>query len=177
MSGASVGAQAGAALAAFLALLFVRAAWHKLAERLESEGHVRAYGVLPEAWAPVAPPALAAAEIAAALALALPATRAVGAGLAIALLLGYATAIALALRAGKTEIDCGCGGPAQPLSPALIGRNLALAALALGAAAAPATTLGPSGAAASVAGGATLWLLYALIETLLANAARMRRPG
>jgi hypothetical protein len=45
----------------------------------------------------------------------------------------YAAAIATNIRRGRTEIDCGCSGPAAriPLQPALVVRNALLAGASL----------------------------------------------
>ena len=49
--------------------------------------------------------------------------------LAALLLAGYAIAIQVNVARGRTEIDCGCGGQAQPISQALVYRNIAIAIL------------------------------------------------
>ena len=160
-----------------LALIFLRAAWHKATARLETAGIVRAYGLVPDAWAGPLVPLLAAAEAAVVAALALPAARPLGALGAAALLLGYAGAMALAMRAGRTAIDCGCGGAPQPLSGALLVRNASLAAVALGLAAAPAGSVAPGAAAAGVAGGLTLWFFLGAFEAVHSNVRHLRRPA
>ena len=49
--------------------------------------------------------------------------------LAALLLVGYAIAIQINIARGRTEIDCGCGGQSQPISQALVNRNVAIAIL------------------------------------------------
>jgi hypothetical protein len=49
--------------------------------------------------------------------------------LAALLLVGYAIAIQVNVARGRTEIDCGCGGQSQPISQALVVRNVAIAIL------------------------------------------------
>jgi hypothetical protein len=91
------------------------------------------------------------------------------AGMAIVLLLLFAWAMAVNLRRGRDHIDCGCGGgsPRQTLSWALVWRNLGLAGLASAAAlSSSAVDLPIQGAA--FAGGAVLFLIYLLFNTLAA---------
>jgi hypothetical protein len=82
--------------------------------------------------------------------------------------------VAINLSRGHTRIQCGCGGLDQPLSPALVARNLALMALAV-AAACPATERTPVwldyGAVALTT--LALYGLYALANTLLRNHAQL----
>lgn len=163
-----------------LALIFLRAAWHKATTRLETVGVVRAYGLVSDAWAGRLVPALAAAEALVVAALLLPATRPLGAAAAAALLLGYAAAMALAMRAGRSTIDCGCGGPPQRLSVALLVRNALLAALAVGLSTAPETPgggAGPLTAAVGLAGGLTLWAFLGAFEAVHANARHLSPPA
>lgn len=115
--------------AVFLAFVMARGALHKLKDPA-FEGTLADYRLLPAALLPAAGPALIAAELAAAFALILPAARPWGAALAMALLALYAAAIAVNLLRGRREIDCGCGGPGELISWALVGRNLALIVLA-----------------------------------------------
>jgi hypothetical protein len=61
-------------------------------------------------------------------------TRPLAGVAAAALLLFYAAVMAVPLSQGRTEISCGCGGPTDHLSPALLVRNGLLAAIALVAA-------------------------------------------
>lgn len=111
----------------FVAGVFLAAASHKLANRLEFQGVVGQYKLLPrgsEGAASILVPIL---ELATALALLFaPLT---GALLAATLLAGYALAIAINLQRGRQHIDCGCGGDSVPLSPGLVWRNLAMVTL------------------------------------------------
>ena len=113
---------------AFVALLMLRAALHKAADAGRFEGVLADYGLAPD-WAlrPLRA-VLPALELAAAAALLFAPFRVLGAALAGALLLAYAGVMATALARGRTEIDCGCGGPALPLGWSLVGRNIVLAA-------------------------------------------------
>ncbi|PZQ49912.1 MAG: hypothetical protein DI556_10695 [Rhodovulum sulfidophilum] len=164
----------GGTLTVFLAALLLRAAWHKSQAFLETTGFVADYGVAPPGREALATRAVIAAEALLLVALILPATRALGAAGTAVLLLGYAWAMAGALRRGQRRIDCGCGGAPQFVSALTIARNLVLAALALALAFLPAGGAGVAGAALAVAGGLTLWCLYAIIERLLANAGHIR---
>lgn len=162
-------------LTVFLAALFLHAAWHKAQAFWETTGFVADYGLLAPGHVVQATRALIAAEGLCVLALALPASRSLGALIAAALLGLYALAMALALRAGRRRLDCGCGGAPQPVSGLLVGRNLVLAALALGLAYLPAQPMGGWRAALVTIGlGLTLAALYAAADRILANSGHMR---
>lgn len=157
-------------LTVFLAALFLRAAWHKAQAFLETTGFVADYGLVPAGREALVTRVLIGLEAVTVALLALPVTRMAGAVLAAALLAGYGLAMAMALRAGKTRIDCGCGGTPQFVSVLTVARNVVLTGLALWLAALPA---GPVGGAfpalVAVLAGLTLWALYGVIEKLLAN--------
>jgi hypothetical protein len=145
---------------------------------------VAGYRLLPTPFIGPAAVALAGAElVAAALLVASPGWPAAGPLLAAALFLLYAGAIAVNLARGRRDIDCGCAGPGarRPISGWLVARNVALMVIAL-AAAVPVAT--PARAlvwidALTIAGAvATLVLVYASVDRLLANlpaVARARR--
>jgi len=163
--------------AAFIALLMMRAALHKVADEGRFEGLIADYRLAPE-WAlkslRVLLPAL---EIAAAGALCLAPSQPAGAALAAGLLLTYGAAMALALARGETEIDCGCGGPALPLGWSLVARNVILSAALIPAALGGGgwRTLGEAGAGWAVAVvGLACW---AAGEQLAANHHRMRQAA
>lgn len=120
--------------AAALAVLFAHAALTKFADLALTEQHLAAYGV-PSPLLAFGTRALPVAEAATALLLLTP-WRVAGAWLAAALLLVYGAAMAWHRLHGRA-LDCGCGGEPLPLSWPLVLRNALLAALALGAAAAP----------------------------------------
>lgn len=164
----------GGTLTVFLAALLLRAVWHKAQGFLETAGFVADYGVVPAGREILATRVVIALEAALLLALILPATRSLGGIGTAALLLGYAAAMASALRRGQRRIDCGCGGAPQSISALTIARNMALAGIALAVAILPAGGAGIAGAALAIAGGLTLWCLFAIIERLLANAGHIR---
>lgn len=131
------------------------------------------YRILPQwleapfAWA------VPLAECAAAIGLLLPAYRSRAALVLILLLAAFTAAIAINLARGRTDIDCGCFGPAlrQRLSWWLMGRNGALFVL-LGAALMPAgaRTMGLLDGATAGFAAATIVVLYAGGNYLIANA-------
>ncbi len=164
----------GGTLTAFLAMLLLRAAWHKAQALPETTGLIASYGLVPEGREALAARLVIALEVLLLLALVLPPGRSLGAAGTAALLLGYAAAMAVALRRGQRRIDCGCGGPPQVVSALTIGRNAVLALMALAVAALPAGATGVGGAALSVAGGLTLWCLYAIVEGFISNAGHIR---
>jgi hypothetical protein len=120
-------------LALALAALFAASAAHKLLAREQWPAIVRQYRLLPEVLATQAAVLLPLAETLAATGLLWPRARAAGAITAATLLLVYAAALAINLGRGRTAIDCGCFGPQrrQGIAPWMVGRNLALAAMAL----------------------------------------------
>jgi hypothetical protein len=163
------------ALRAGLALLFAAGALVKLRDSKGFAAAVAGYHVLPERLTRPAASAFITAELALAAALSAPALRAPAAVGAAGLLLLYAFAIAWNLARGRRDIDCGCGGHfggagRQPLSEALVVRNVALAAAAL----ASALPLGPRALGwldlwTALAAVASASLLYVAANTLLAR--------
>lgn len=168
-------------IACFLALLFVRAALHKLGDRYRFQGILADYALLPEGTLTVAAFAVPVIELAAAVMLIMPATRPVGAALAGTLLTGYAIAMAISLARGQYLMDCGCGGAPEPISWMLVARNAGLVALIAPTATGLVEPAAPSFALdATALGMATLLLLLWLTaEAMLANARRMSEglPG
>lgn len=162
---------------AFIALLMLRAALHKVSDPLRFEGVLADYGLAPAWMIPWLRRVFPAAELVAAGALAWPGGAMPGAWLAGGLLLLYAGAMAAALLGGRGQIDCGCGGPPLPLSWALVARNLLLVALLTPMAwSAPAWPTPAEGLAAwAVALVAAVFWLAA--EQLAANHHRMRTDG
>lgn len=178
MSGADLAALGSAAVAAFTALFFARAAWHKAWDFTAFTGFVEDYRLLP---APAVVPAAAAILGVEALLVAsmiLPGMREAGLVLGAALVAGYGAAIAVNLARGHTRIECGCGGAAQPLSRALVIRNASLAALMLAGLAGADAALDGGGALAAIAAGAIVFAGYILLDQLISNAAYLvLRPG
>ncbi|WP_181707343.1 MauE/DoxX family redox-associated membrane protein [Chthonobacter rhizosphaerae] len=173
MSGGLLFLASGGAVV-FTALLFARALVHKLSDVTAFSGFVADYGLLPEHFVRPATHALVAAEGLTLAALVVPALWPLGPVLAALMLLGYAAAIGGAVRMGRRWIECGCGGAVQPVSWTLVGRNVALAALALLGAAGSPFALDVGEAAAVIASGFTVFLGYLLVEQILGNAAYLK---
>lgn len=116
-----------------MALLFAVAAVHKLRAPAVFKASMQAYGLLPGILLAPAACTLITLELLAAIMVLVAATRVAGLGILAGLLLLYAAAIGINLYRGRTDIDCGCNGPAsrQPISGWLVLRNLLLAALVL----------------------------------------------
>jgi len=112
-----------------LALLFARAAWHKLRAPGQFRAALAGYRMLPDRAVPLAATAIATAELGTAVGLALPGRASPAPLLGAGLLLLYATAIGVAWLRGERELDCGCGPPdaRRPIGPELVARNLVLA--------------------------------------------------
>lgn len=119
-----------------MALLFAVAAAHKIRMPSVFRASMQAYQLLPEALLTPAAFMLATLELVAALLVLIPATRLAGFAVLAVLLLVYSAAIGINLYRGRTDIDCGCNGPAsrQVISGWLVLRNLVFAALILVAA-------------------------------------------
>ncbi len=154
------------------------AAWHKLRDVGGFRAAVEAYELVPPLWAVPIGAALIAAELGIAVGLWLPRVGSIAALAAAALLLLYAVAIAVNLARGRRDLDCGCAGPAgrQPISWALVARNLFLVIIAATAARPAAARQwqwvdGLTVAAALIA----LAALYAALDGLLANGPALRR--
>lgn len=120
--------------AGFMALLLLRAAYHKATSFTAFTGTLSDYQILPTALVAPTAAVLAAIEFGLAAALLWNVTRPVAGILAALLLAVYTGAMAYPLSQGRSEVSCGCGGPAEHLSPALLVRNLVLIVAALAAA-------------------------------------------
>jgi hypothetical protein len=165
-------------LRAALALLFIWAAAHKLRGVTAFRAALADYALLPRRWLGPAAALLIAAELSVAAGLWLRGADIAAAAVGAGLLAIYAGAIAVNLQRGRRDIDCGCMGVAgrQPLSSALVGRNLVLAVVALLCTlpTAPRELTWVDGLTI-VAGVVTLALLYAAVDGLLAQAPQRAR--
>lgn len=166
------------ALGLLCSFVLLDAGLHKWREPLHYAAVIDEYRLLPQGAGRWLSRPLGATECLLGAAVLLPPLRGGALAVAAALLLGYALAIGINLLRGRRDIDCGCGAPeqAQPLSPALILRNLLLAAAAglAGAAGAevPAHWSGWAFALLAALAGA---LLYASVNGLLANRQYLER--
>ncbi len=158
----------------FTALVFARAAWHKASDFTAFTGFVSDYQLVPESQVANASYAIVAIEVAVVLALIIPGGQAIGALLAIALYGLYAGAMGINISRGRTSIECGCGGAPNLLSPVLLVRNGALAAIAALVLAGGGTGLGFSEALVAVSLGFLLWVGFLLVEQILSNGLRAR---
>jgi uncharacterized membrane protein YphA (DoxX/SURF4 family) len=166
-------AAAMAALAARLALacVFLAAALHAWADLDDYAGVVQAYRILPERVARLAAWLLPPVEAAVAVLLLLPFTAQAASLAGFALVAGFTASIVLNLLRGADKISCGCGGGSQPISWALVWRNIALLAVLALCASVPGRLLPDPAAWVGVAGmGGFLSLLYFGANQLLANA-------
>lgn len=120
------------ALRASLALLLAAAASHKLGDLARFRAVVAAYELLPSSLVAAVATGVALVEAALAASLVFGVGVALAGTGAAALMLAYAAAIFVNVRRGRTDIDCGCMGPASrvPLGPLLVVRNLVLAGAA-----------------------------------------------
>jgi hypothetical protein len=117
-------------------------------------------------------------ELTIALALLLPMTASAGLRAAAAVLALYAALMTWQLIRGRRELRCGCAGPASELavSPALVGRNLVCAGLALLALAPRTETVaGAAGLGLSLYVAVFLIILYLCSEQIVSNSQQMAR--
>ncbi|MEL7044809.1 MAG: MauE/DoxX family redox-associated membrane protein [Pseudomonadota bacterium] len=162
-------------LSAGLALLMGSAALHKRREGARFQAQLEAYQLVPAHLLRPMAAGLPWIELTAGALMLFTATRGAGGLLTAALLFGYALAMLVNILRGLTDIDCGCGGPGQPLSRALVFRNLVLAGAAALLTLQPiARELGPG----DVVGFAVLLVAvivsYAALGQILRNAALFR---
>lgn len=164
-------------LRAALALLFVWAASHKLRDREGFRAALVNYALAPQRWLRSVSMLLVGLELSVAVGLCIPGVAATAACAAAGLLALYAGAIGINLIRGRRDIDCGCAGPMrrQPISAALVLRNIVLASAAL-ACAWPASSRGFTwiDGITVFASVATLVLLYAAVDGLLVTAPQLR---
>jgi hypothetical protein len=118
-----------ASLSAFVALILLRAALHKVADATRFAGILADYDLVPDRALRPLGFVIPCLELACALALAWGGAQVIGGYAAGLLLIGYGVAIAVNLVRGRREIDCGCGGAPEALSWALVARNLILSAM------------------------------------------------
>jgi uncharacterized membrane protein len=164
-------------LAVALAALFAASAAMKLAGMGRFAAALENYRILPTILLTPAVWLIPVLEMVAAAGLLVPATRVDASMLTIALLAIFTAAIAINLARGRTEIDCGCFGRAlrQPLCGWLVVRNaILLAAAAVVAAPVRVRSLNFADFVTIGLGAATLVVLYASMNYLLANAPRIR---
>jgi len=158
----------------FIALIFVRAAWHKLGEFTEFTGFVADYKVVPETLVQPVSMAIVAAEVLVVALQFVPGGHMLGLLLAVAMLSLYAGVMAINIRRGRTFIECGCGGAVQPLSWSLIMRNAVLVLVALSAIVIGPYALDAAGAIAAIISGVAIWTAFLLAEQIIANSSIAR---
>jgi hypothetical protein len=164
-----------AQLAAFLALLLLASALHKLLGRTRALAAIHEFGGVPRQLAPAALALVASGELAAGLLLWLPSHRAAGGALAALLFGVYLALIVRAITQGRREIDCGCtfGGAPRPSSAYHVARNTVLCVGGLLIAVGTAPSDGDGFVVSQMlAAFALLALYFALDETLALSAPR-----
>lgn len=168
-------ATAGIAVGAFALILF-GAAWQKFSEPNAFLAALAGYRLVPDPLLGLVTRAVPSIEIALGLGLLWPATRSLALIGTSTLLLVYALSIAVNLVRGRSYIDCGCGGMAQPLSWALVARNGVLAAAA-GAVSGPTVqrSFDWLDTITLVAGALAFYIAYLMVDELLRQADRMAR--
>ena len=115
-------------ISASLALLFFMSARHKMSEPRQFAATLSAYRLLPESMVPAVARVLPVIEMALVFMILVPFTRSIAAVVAAILLSAYALAMGVNMARGRSDIDCGCGGQPQLLSPWLLLRNCVLVA-------------------------------------------------
>ena len=150
-------------LALLVAMVFSVAAITKLTAWRELPGVVQNFRVLPRALALPAALVLPPLEIAIAVGTLFERTRPLAAIAAAILFAVFGAALAINLHRGRRQIDCGCfrSDLRQPISVAVILRNLILTVCALLLlSGGEASTLSPLAWAIASGGAATLFLCY-----------------
>ena len=149
---------------------------HKVRNPGAFTASVEAYELLPSGWSSPAAWLLIVAESVAVVLLVLGLRT--GAGLALALLTAYTIAITYNLARGRSDIDCGCSGPAarQPLSALIVARNTVLMLIAVAAAWTPAAArpMGPLDLFTGMMAALAFTLCYAGFNALTATASAAR---
>jgi methylamine utilization protein MauE len=166
----------GITLRAGLSLLFFWTAVHKLRDRSAFRAALRAYELVPPGRVRGFAALLIALEIAVAATLLVSEIGSAAALAGAILLATYTGAIAINLLRGRRQIACGCAGAAarQPLSLALVGRNVVLIIVALaGALPALPRALTTTDGVTIGAGVVTLAFLYSAVDGLIANHPRI----
>lgn len=159
-----------------IALLFALAAWSKLRNLSVFRATLADYELVPKVVLKPAALLVIGLELFVVIGAWLSATAPIAMAIALVLLLIYASAIAINLIRGRTDIDCGCTGPAvrQSLSSWLLVRNTVLASIASVGFSVPvgrAMSFPDYVMAILVVGAATA--IYAAANQLMANAPRL----
>lgn len=151
-------------------IVLLTAAWSKWRDVEGFEISIADYRLLPDALLKPFARAYLQLETLAGLGLLIPATVGIAAATAELLLVLATAAIAINLLRGRTDIDCGCGGPHTYLSWSLVLRNLLLmAALAMAWFEPAPRALQWLDIVTVLAGAAGLFGLYAAANQLLSN--------
>lgn len=162
-------------LRALLAFILGRAALHKLRAPAQFIAELRAYQLLSQTLASPIAVAFMLAESIAAICLLNPAWH-LPALIAASLFVIYGGAMAINLFRGRTELDCGCGGPLgtrTTIDWLLVVRNGTLAAIALLISSIDAPPIGAALWLVVLPASAAALLLYASSEQALANHQRV----
>jgi hypothetical protein len=150
-------------LALLIAMVFAAAALSKLWAWRELPGVVHNFRLLPSVLVVPVALVLPPLEIAIAAGLLMPGARSPAAACAALLFVVFAAALAMNLHRGRRQIDCGCfrSDLKQPISLAVVLRNLLLAVAALPLIPAGAMMrLSPPAWAVAASGAATLFFCY-----------------
>jgi hypothetical protein len=161
-----------------LAVLFVSAATHKLADVSAFRASLAAYELVPGPVGRILSVLIPACEVTVAVALLLAGSSPLPSLAAAGLLFVYTAAIAINLLRGRRDIDCGCGGPTrrQPLGVGLVARNTVLLSAAIVSALPAASRQWIWIDGLTLVGGlAVSFLLYQAVEVLLAGAVPVTR--
>lgn len=159
-----------------VALILFSAAWHKFSEPHAFLAALAGYRIVPGALLDPLSRTVPILEAALGLGLLVPASRGIALIAAAGLLALYGLAIAANLLRGRSYIECGCGGTAQPLSWGLVVRNAVVAAAAVGVSG-PTATRGFDwlDAVTLLFGVLTFYITYLMTDELMRQASRMAR--
>ncbi len=115
-----------------LSWVFLSAAWHKLRRPDHFKVALDDYRLLPFPARTFHALIVGLAEAAIGVGMLIEQIRATAAAAGMVMLIAYALAIGVNLLRGRSDVDCGCAGPAshQPISWHLVARNILLATMA-----------------------------------------------
>jgi hypothetical protein len=156
--------------AAFLALLLIASAIHKLLWPARARAAMEEFARVPRRFANPALAGVLLAELVAGVCMGFPAARTAAAWLAALIWTSYLLLILRAIIQGRRYVDCGCsfGASARPLGAYQALRGVVLIGLALLVAALSAHAAGAAPTATELLAAAAFLALYAALDQVLA---------
>lgn len=164
-------------ISTLIALVFLRAFFHKVSGFTVFTGYVEDYRLMPLRLVRAASASIVGAELLVVFSQELPALRMFGLSLAALLLFLYSFGISININRGRINIECGCGGGAQVLSWSLVVRNGILLGLIAIAMTQQSSSSGGLDYAVAAFGGFLLWVVFLLGDQIIANSSMVTRAS